>query len=166
MKADQYFLSLEFKPKLTPAEMLSLGVFDGCYFGGPLPDEYPRSWAKTAIQSPEPDPTVNAFKVHSGMTLEYWQQKGWIHEDDPVGWFQWYCRYFMGRRHEDDARQIKRWVGYKRHRSMLLRHARGNPQKGIVQRQSLLHWAYDPFPDMRTIIGESVAQKVRRILDL
>jgi len=165
MNADQYFIRSEFRPALTPPEMLSLGVFGGYYFGEPIPDEYPQAWRDVAIQADHHSPELNAFKVHSGMSLEVWQKKGWIHEDDPCGWFQWYCRYYMGRRHEDDYRQIKRWIGYKRHRSMLLRNSRGNPAKGIVQRQSLLHWAYDPFPDLRTKIGESVAEKVKRILE-
>lgn len=166
MDADSYFSQIEFQPRLTPAEMLALGVFDGCYFGGPIPDEFPAEWAEAAVQAPTPDPRVNVFKVHSGMSLEVWQAKGWIHEDDPLGWFQWYCRYYLGRRHKDDQRQIKRWVAYSRHRSMLLRHARGNATKGIVQRQSLLHWAYDPFPDFRTQWGESVFEKIQRLRPL
>jgi hypothetical protein len=163
MDADKYFAGFEFCPKITPQEMMQLGVFDACYFGGQIPSEFPASWAVSAVQSPEPDPQLNLFGVHSAMSLRSWQEKGWIHEADPLGWFQWYCRYYLGRRHDDDQRQIKRWVAYRRHVGMLLYHARYKPTKGIIQRQSLLHWAYDPYPDFRTLIGESLYSKILRL---
>ena len=100
----------EFKPELTPAEMLHLGVFGGKY----LTDcrrEFPKSWFQHAQLSPGGyDPAKNYFGVEASQPLSFWRKKGWIYRDDPRGWFQWYCRYYMGRRLDDeDARQIKRW---------------------------------------------------------
>src|SRR5215216_4356513 len=104
-----------FAPELTPAEMLELGVFGGKY----LTDcraEFPNSWFERARLSPEGrDKQLNYFGVLAGKPLSYWQAKGWIHPDDPRGWFQWYCRYYSGRRMEDDARQIGRWKAIRRH---------------------------------------------------
>lgn len=152
-----------FRPVLTPDEILRLGAFDAHYYGPAIPDEFPAAW-RAIKQAPEPRPELNAFGVHSGQSREIWVAKGWMHDDDPLGWFQWYCRYYLGRRHDDDARQIQRWKNYVRHRGMLYHHAKGQRDKGLVQRQSLIHWAYDPFPDFRTLPGESVYDKTRRML--
>lgn len=134
----------DFKPELTPKEMLELGVFGGKYMTDTR-DEFPASWFKNAkLCSEKHDSELNFFKVNASLPLSVWRAKGWIHEDDPRGWFQWYCRYYMGRRHEDDERQIKRWRAYKRHwsavRNNCFQHDFDCRRK---QRQSLLHWAYD-----------------------
>ena len=136
--------ALDFKPQLTPKKMLAMGVFGGKYLTDCV-EEFPAEWFKTAKLSPEfHDPDLNFFQVSASKPLSYWREKGWIHEDDPRGWFQWYCRYYMGRRHVDDERQIRRWKAMKRHISQL----RKNCIKGDLlcrprQRQALLHWAYD-----------------------
>ncbi len=105
----------DFKPELTPKEMLQMGVFGGKYMTD-CQKEFPADWFENAkLCSKFHDPNLNYFKVNASQPLWYWQKKGWIHPDDPRGWFQWYCRYFMGRRHEDDQRQIKRWKMMKRH---------------------------------------------------
>jgi hypothetical protein len=134
----------EFKPDLTPAEMLALGIFGGKYMTD-CQREFPRSWFARAKLSPKGrDPSLNCFGVDASQPLAEWKRKGWIHRDDPRGWFQWYCRYYMGRRHEDDARQIKRWKAIRRHIGQI----RKNCEPGDMfcrprQRQALLHWAYD-----------------------
>lgn len=135
----------EFKPELTPKEMLIMGVFGGKYMTD-CRKEFPDSWFEEAKFSPQKsDPTLNFFKVSASKSLNYWRKKGWIDERDPRGWFQWYCRYFMGRRlPQEDRRQIKRWKGMKRHAGALKK----NCQQGDLscrpkQRQALLHWAYD-----------------------
>ena len=135
----------DFKPQLSPKQMLALGVFGGVYFDGYV-DEYPKVWFAQAKISDDGkrDANLNYFKVDASMPLKYWKEKGWLHKDDPRGWFQWYCRYYMGRRHEDDIRQIKRWKNMKRHVSAIQNNC---TPKDLTcrkkQRQAVLHWAYD-----------------------
>ena len=134
----------EFRPELTPTKMLAMGVFGGKYMTD-CRNEFPDDWFERAKLSPEKhDPDLNFFGERASKPLSYWREKGWIHADDPRGWFQWYCRYYMGRRGVDDERQIKRWKNMRRHISQLKK----NCMKGDLlcrprQRQALLHWAYD-----------------------
>lgn len=134
----------EFKPELTPREMLELGVFGGKYLND-CREEFPAEWFTNARLSPKkPDPDLNFFGVIASKPLSYWRMKGWIHPDDPRGWFQWYCRYYLGRRCEDDARQIKRWKAMTRHIAQIRKNCpTGNLNCRRKQRQALLHWAYD-----------------------
>lgn len=134
----------EFKPELTPQTMLELGVFEGKYMTDCCA-EFPESWFAQAKLSPDKmDPAINFFKVHASKPLSYWKEKGWIHPQDPRGWFQWYCRYYIGRRSEDDARQIKRWKAMKRHAAQLRKACSpGDFACRPKQRQALLHWAYN-----------------------
>jgi hypothetical protein len=133
-----------FKPELTPQEMLALGVFGGKYICDCF-EEFPEDWFSQAKLSPEKkNPALNYFGVDASQPLSIWRAKGWIHPDDPRGWFQWYCRYYLGRRMEDDGRQIKRWKAFGRHVAQV----RANCDPGDIfcrrrQRQALLHWAYD-----------------------
>lgn len=134
----------DFKPELTPAQMLSLGVFGGKYMTD-CADEFPDTWFKKAKLSPHHDPSINFYGVDASQPLSVWQSKGWIHRDDPRGWFQWYCRYFLGRRLPgEDERQIKRWKAMRRHISQLRRHCEAHDWHCRPrQRQALLQWAYD-----------------------
>lgn len=134
----------DFKPDLTPKEMLSLGVFGGKYMTD-CREEFPKTWFTHAKLSPQKkDPSLNYFKIDASQPLKVWKEKGWIHPDDPRGWFQWYCRYYQGRRHEDDMRQIQRWKAMKRHVAQIQKNCRkGDEECRKKQRQALLHWAYD-----------------------
>lgn len=134
----------EFKPELTPKQMLALGVFSGKYMTD-CKKEFPHSWFTKAKLSPAGrDDSLNFFHVRASQPLRVWVKNGWIHPQDPRGWFQWYCRYYLGRRTEDDTRQIKRWKAIRRHVSQLTRHCmRGDFSCRPTQRQALLHWAYD-----------------------
>jgi hypothetical protein len=134
----------DFKPQLTPKQMLALGIFGGKYLNDGK-HEFPKSWFTGAKLSPKKkDPGLNYFGIDASKPLSYWKQKGWICDDDPRGWFQWYCRYYMGRRIADDARQIKRWKQMTRHIAQLKKHCEpGDPHCRPRQRQALLHWAYD-----------------------
>lgn len=135
----------EFRPELTPKEMLRLGVFGGKYMTD-CTNEFPISWfAGAKITAGRPDPALNCFGVAASQCLSEWRRKGWIHPADPRGWFQWYCRYYMGRRMpEEDARQIRRWKAMLRHVSQLQSHCdKGDLTCRRRQRQALLHWAYD-----------------------
>ncbi|MEX0995234.1 MAG: hypothetical protein WD599_06855 [Balneolaceae bacterium] len=134
----------EFTPDLTPAQMLELGVFGGKYMTD-CRDEFPDSWFENARLCPERhDPELNFFGINASMPLSYWEEKGWIYEEDPRGWFQWYCRYYIGRRCPDDERQIKRWKAMKRHVGQIKKNClKGDLLCRRKQRQALLHWAYD-----------------------
>jgi hypothetical protein len=151
-RAYEYFLTEppgcnfhpDFKPELTPAQMLKMGVFGGKYLTD-CRGEFPAKWFEEAKLSPvQADHSLNFFGVKASKPLSYWIEKGWIWPDDPRGWFQWYCRYFQGRRSADDPRQIARWKAMTRHIAQI----RKNCVKGDLlcrprQRQALLHWAYD-----------------------
>lgn len=136
----------DFKPFFTPRQMLEHGVFEGKYCND-CRDEYPVSWFKEARLSDVADPDMNYFGVKSRQPLSVWREKGWLYGPDPRGWFQWYCRYYLGRRLPDiDAIQIKRWRGFARHAGQI----RANCMPGDIfcrprQRQALLQWSYDPF---------------------
>jgi len=134
----------DFKPELTPEQMLELGVFGGKYMTD-CGREFPESWfAKAKLCRGRRDPGINCFKVDATMPLCYWVEKGWIYHEDPRGWFQWYCRYYMGRRCADDERQIKRWKATQRHVAQIGKRCRmGDLNCRRGQRQLLLHWAYD-----------------------
>jgi len=134
----------EFVPQLTPKEMLEIGVFGGKYMTD-CRDEFPPHWFASARLSPaRRDPSLNFFGVDASKSLAYWREKGWIFPEDPRGWFQWYCRYYMGRRCPDDARQIKRWKAMTRHVAQIKKHCfPGDLDCRKRQRQALLHWAYD-----------------------
>lgn len=135
----------EFNPDLTPEQMLSLGVFGGKYMTD-CTGEFPSKWFKKAKLSPHKhDPELNYYGVNASKPLSYWKMKGWIYRDDPRGWFQWYCRYYMGRRlPSEDKRQIARWKSMKRHIAQVRKNCdKGDPFCRRKQRQALLHWAYD-----------------------
>ncbi len=137
----------DFRPELTPKEMLELGVFEGHYMTD-CQDEFPKDWfvnAKLSYKSP--DVGCNYFKIKSRQPLMVWRQKGWIYMPDPRGWFQWYCRYYMGRRiPEIDKLQIKRWKSFKRHKAQVSKNCMMyDIECRQRQRQALLQWAYNPF---------------------
>ena len=136
---------LDFNPELSPKEMLELGIFGGKYMTD-CRKEFPASWFKKAkLCSKRHDPQLNYFGVNASQSLSVWRKKGWIYKDDPRGWFQWYCRYYMGRRlPEEDRRQIKRWKAIQRHIAQIKKNCGSSvficrPK----QRQAILHWAYD-----------------------
>jgi hypothetical protein len=133
-----------FCPDLTPKEMLALGVFGGRYMTD-CAAEFPADWFEHArLCSERHDPAVNLFGVNASQPLAVWQEKGWIYHEDPRGWFQWYCRYYMGRRCPDDDRQIRRWRAIRRHIAQIKKHCLpGDLACRRRQRQALLHWAYD-----------------------
>ncbi|MBU1050303.1 hypothetical protein KKG90_09810 [Candidatus Bipolaricaulota bacterium] len=135
---------VRFRPQLTPKEMLFLGVFGGRYLTD-CRNEFPSDWFDEAkLCSTKHDPALNFFGVQASKSLAYWREKGWIHDEDPRGWFQWYCRYYMGRRGPDDDRQIKRWRAMKRHVAQVRRNCLPDDLDcRRRQRQALLHWAYD-----------------------
>jgi len=133
-----------FKPELTPGEMLALGVFGGKYMTD-CRKEFPADWFSHAkLNADFHDPKLNLFKINASQPLLVWKKKGWIWKDDPRGWFQWYCRYYLGRRCLDDARQIKRWKAIVRHIAQIKKNCRkGDSNCRARQRQAVLHWAYD-----------------------
>ena len=135
-----------FKPELTPKQMLELGVFGGSYFGLKI-NEFPKSWFKNAKLSKDFDVSLNRFKIKAGLSREHWIEKGWIFKEDPLGWFQWYCRFTMGRRLPNiDEIQIKRWKNFTRHVKAIKKNCEtGDLSCRRRQRQAILQWAYNPF---------------------
>ena len=136
-----------FKPQLTPKKMLQLGVFGGAYFNGKI-KEYPKSWFKNAKLNKIFDVNQNRFKVAAGLSRKEWLDKGWIYKEDPLGWFQWYCRFKNGRRiPRIDEIQIKRWKAFgARHVPSIKKNCDpGDVYCRRKQRQAILQWAYNPF---------------------
>jgi hypothetical protein len=133
-----------FAPELTPRQMLELGVFGGRYMTD-CRDEFPGEWfANARLCHERHDPALNFFGVNASQPLSVWRQKGWIYHEDPRGWFQWYCRYYLGRRCPDDQRQIGRWRAIRRHAGQIRNNCLpGDLECRPKQRQALLHWAYD-----------------------
>jgi len=135
-----------FKPQLTPKKMLELGVFGGSYFGLNI-KEYPKAWFKNAKIRKNFNVSLNKFKVKSGLSRKEWLEKGWIFKQDPLGWFQWYCRFSNGRRiaHIDEI-QIKRWKNFRRHVMAIQKNCESlDLSCRKRQRQAILQWAYNPF---------------------
>lgn len=154
----QYFLTQpvgknfdpKFKPELTPAQMLKLGVFGGAYFDGVpglIPKDLPRAWFKGVKLSKDNKKhnELNFFGINASQPLSVWKKKGWIYHEDPHGWFQWYCRYYLGRRLPgEDNRQIGRWRAIRRHIAQVVHNCRRQDLScRPKQRQAILHWAYD-----------------------
>ena len=134
----------DFKPDLSPKQMLEMGVFGGVYMRDCI-KEFPKTWfTRAKFSKTTHDKNLNYFKVDASLSLPEWKKNGWIYKDDPRGWFQWYCRYYMGRRiPKEDERQIKRWMKMRRHVGQI----RANCRVGDItcrprQRQALLPWAY------------------------
>ena len=164
----------EFKPNLSPHQILKMGAFGGTYFrpiyssvtkkhykSEDVIKEYPKSWFKDIdiekmVTSSKYDKKVNKYGVKCGSELEDWEKSGWMHEQDPYGWFQWYCRFYMGRRTDDDKRQIKRWLALAgpkgRFKNRLVNMIKNkdakydDPSISPVIRQTLLHWGYQITP--------------------
>lgn len=135
----------EFKPQLTPKQMLAMGVFGGKYMTD-CRKEFPADWFEHALLSPKiKNPELNYFGVDASQPLSEWKRKGWINPLDPRGWFQWYCRYYMGRRVTVyDQWQITRWKQITRHIGQIKKNCLpGDIACRPRQRQALLHWAYD-----------------------
>jgi hypothetical protein len=134
----------EFTPELTPRQMMEMGVFGGKYMTD-CTNEFPGSWFKHArLCHGSHNPALNYFGVNASQSLSEWRKKGWIYHEDPRGWFQWYCRYYMGRRCPDDERQIRRWRAMKRHIAQIKKNCEpGDLHCRRRQRQALLNWAYD-----------------------
>ena len=136
-----------FKPQLSPKKMLELGVFGGSYFVDGETREFPKDWFKKAKISKKFDVNLNRFKIESGLSRKEWIDKGWIFKQDPLGWFQWYCRFKNGRRIPHiDIIQIKRWKAFKRHVTAIEKNCEGGDiHCRRRQRQAILQWAYNPF---------------------
>jgi hypothetical protein len=127
--------------------MLELGVFEGHYLTD-CQNEFPKDWfVKAKLSLNYPDVHKNFFGVKSRLSLQVWKDKGWIIYPDVRGWFQWYCRYYMGRRiPELDGLQIKRWKAFKRHLAQVEQNCLPfDLDCRKRQRQALLQWAYNPI---------------------
>lgn len=137
----------QFQPDFTPDEMLRLGVFGGVYTAG-MESEIPIEWLITSAMrgkincvNKDIDANCNVYKVKSVQSIEEWKRNGWVSDQDPRGWFQWYIRYYLGRRTEDDERQKMRWYLFRRHLGQI----KANPgQPRLAQKQACVQWGYNP----------------------
>jgi hypothetical protein len=155
----------EFKPHLSPKQMLVMGVFEGKYLND-CENEFPREWYSAAKKAGKlsltADISINQFKIKSRLSLQEWRKRHWIPitkgDEDVRGWFQWYCRYWIGRRDPNvDLIQIKRWKSFIRHQGQIIHSLKNmKPDKRPKtreelrnhrprQRQALLQWAYNPY---------------------
>ena len=152
-----------FRVNKSPVEVISEGAFGGTYFrdiySGVNGKWYRNSrkefkflsdMDKKLYASSYYDVKVNKYGVKVGTSLRFWESKGWINSIDPYGWFQWYCRYWLGRRSSDDKWQIKRWRAIvNRFKSVLVRMIKDKSAKfndysvSPKIRQILLHWGYE-----------------------
>ena len=137
----------DFEPFYTPQQMLRMGVFEGKYINDGE-DEFPKEWYASAKLSDVADPNINYFKIKSRLSLQEWRKRGWVpvhpKDRDVRGWFQWYCRYYIGRRiPEVDEIQIKRWKAFARHYAQVKKNAKGDLTKRPRQRQALLQWSWN-----------------------
>lgn len=137
----------DFEPYYTPQQMLKMGVFEGKYINDGK-NEFPIEFYKNAKISKKADPSINYFGIKSRLSLQEWQKRKWVpineSDKDIRGWFQWYCRYWLGRRiPEIDILQIKRWKSFKRHSAQVKKHAKNDLTKRKRQRQALLQWSWD-----------------------
>ena len=96
------------------------------------------------------DANVNKYKVKTGISLRFQENKDWICEIGPYGWFQWYFRHWLGRRSKGDKRQIDRWKKIvSMFRGKLVKMIRDAGSKfddysvAPKIRQILLHWGYE-----------------------
>ena len=138
----------DFKPELTPKQILELGAFGGLYLNDVVKtNEYPKDWftnAKLSGLGNGYNKDLNYYKVKCGQSLKEWKENGWINEQDKRGWFEWYMRYCNQRRSKDDDRQIKRWKNAERFiKSAITRH-KSTGEWSLALLQSALHWGYDP----------------------
>jgi len=156
---------VDFQPMFTPYEALELGIFDGSYYGEGT-DVTKRDFDQTPIIT-----KTNLFAPKCSQSLEAWQEAGWIKPYDPMGWFQWYARYFKGRRIEGyDDWQIKRWRSFTaRHSGQVRKNGNGDITKRIRQRQALLHWCADPIPDIDMPLKKKIeflSKKMKKTVDI
>lgn len=136
----------EFTPFFTPEEMLRKGVFEGKYINNikGIPNDW-KKLPKVVGPKDEPDPSLNFYGVKSRQPLSEWKKNGWI-RTDKNGWFEWYCRYFLGRRlGEEDDWQIGRWKSFiARHQAQVSKKCKpGDKDCNTKQRQGLLQWGWD-----------------------
>lgn len=148
---------VEFSPLLNPYEAMELGIFDGSYYG--------EGTAVTTrdFANPPVITKTNLFAPNASSPLNEWQERGWIKEHDPMGWFQWYVRYYHGRRIEDyDDWQMGRWKSFvARHSAQVRKNGNGDLSKRLKQRQALLHWCADPIPDVDLPAEEKIKLLVK-----
>jgi hypothetical protein len=146
-----------FKPDYTPCEMFREGIFGGNYFKPEIPkrwsthvpdefiDEFKEYEIDNLLRNSNFIIQISKWRVDCGSTYEDWNDNGWIHDQDPYGWVNWYINFYYGRRSDDDSWQLNRWGSFKGRHSATLKKT-GDPKDithGFKTRQNMLHWAID-----------------------
>ena len=139
----------DFTPCYTPSEMFRLGIFGGAYYKiqTDLPLEFLQATKDLHTTEQVEDKSRNHWGVISGSPLAWWLEKGLIHPDDPNGWVEWYTKFYYGRRHEDDGRQIQRFRSFVSRHIPMLRSYQAKGKDSLKTRQNLLQWAWDHEQD-------------------
>ena len=147
---------MKFQPNISPVDVIKKRAFGETYFRDIYSKTnnkfYKNSWKefeelknidKKYYCSDFYDANLNYYKVEVGTSLRFWESKGWINKIDPYGWFQWYFRYWKGRRSKDDKRQINRWKRIASRFIDILKKLNGKNKGSKKIRQILLHWCYE-----------------------
>lgn len=158
----------EFRPNLTPLQVIKRGSFGGTYFrpikstviGKNLKNFHKRYRFFDKVSEnlltrswEDYDVNINKYKAKVGTTLEFWEESGWISKYHPYGWFEWYCDFYSGKRCEDDRRQIDRWLHTAGPKSRFRRNLINQIKRKKTTyndfsvspkiRQTLQHWSYE-----------------------
>jgi hypothetical protein len=135
----------DFTPCYTPIEMFKLGIFGGAYFKleTNLPEQFINEAEGLLISENRENKHSNRYGIISGTSLEWWLQQGLIRDEDPNGWVEWYVKFYYGRRHHDDDRQIKRFRAFITRHLAMLRAFEAKGKDSIKTKQNLLQWAWN-----------------------
>lgn len=135
----------DFTPSYTPIEMFSMGIFGGTYFKleTNLPEQFILESKGLLTSESRENKLSNKYGIISGSTLQWWLEQNLINSNDPNGWVEWYVKFYYGRRHYDDDRQIKRFKAFVTRHLAMLRSYQAKGRDSLKTKQNLLQWAWN-----------------------
>ena len=140
----------DFTPCYTPVQMFKMGIFGGSYFQiqTHLPSDFLDEIGGIEYGRKE-NKNENFYGVISGSSLEWWKNRGLIHKDDPNGWVEWYIKFYYGRRHQDDKRQIRRFKSFVSRNMGMVKGYLKKEKNSPKTNQNLLQWGWDYKVDLK-----------------